>query len=113
MLGWCIVTLASVRLKASVWFPPLRGMYQRGTCKGSDSNKSFFFKMALQPSNPANQGSPANRAVSLRELGRSLVIYFLKFLNFKFYFKFLDFLLKFLKFLLNFFFLPCIFSFKF
>ena len=37
MLGWCIVTLASGRLKASVWFPPLRGMYQRGgTCKGCD-----------------------------------------------------------------------------
>ena len=38
MLGWCIVTLASARLKASVRFPPLRGMYQRGgTCKGCDS----------------------------------------------------------------------------
>ena len=37
MLGWCIVTLASARLKASVRFPPLRGMYQRGgTCKGCD-----------------------------------------------------------------------------
>ena len=37
MLGWCIVTLASARLKASVQFPPLRGMYQRGgTCKGCD-----------------------------------------------------------------------------
>ena len=35
--GWCIVTLASARLKASVQFPPLRGMYQRGgTCKGCD-----------------------------------------------------------------------------
>ena len=34
MLGWCIVTLASARLKASVWFPFLRGMYQReGICK--------------------------------------------------------------------------------
>ena len=29
MLGWCIVTLASARLKASVWFPPLRGMYKK------------------------------------------------------------------------------------
>ena len=38
MLGWCIVTLASARLKASMQFPPLRGMYQRGgTCKGCDS----------------------------------------------------------------------------
>ena len=38
MLGWCIVTLASARLKASVQFPPLRGMYQRGgTCKGCDN----------------------------------------------------------------------------
>ena len=38
MLGWCIVTLASARLKASVRFPPLRGMYQTGgTCKGCDS----------------------------------------------------------------------------
>ena len=37
MSGWCIVTLASARLKASVRFPPLRGMYQRGgTCKGCD-----------------------------------------------------------------------------
>ena len=37
MLGWCIVTLASARLKASVQFPPLRGMYQTGgTCKGCD-----------------------------------------------------------------------------
>ena len=37
MLGWCIVTLASARLKAFVRFPPLRGMYQRGgTCKGCD-----------------------------------------------------------------------------
>ena len=39
MLGWCIVTLASARLKAFVWFPPLRGMYQRGsTCKGCDTS---------------------------------------------------------------------------
>ena len=31
------MTLASARLKASVRFPPLRGMYQRGgTCKGCD-----------------------------------------------------------------------------
>ena len=37
MLGWCIVTLASARLKASVRFSPLRGMYQkRCTCKGCD-----------------------------------------------------------------------------
>ena len=37
MWGWCIVTLASARLKASVRFPPLRGMYQTGgTCKGCD-----------------------------------------------------------------------------
>ena len=34
MLGWCIVTLASASLKASVRFPPFRGMYQRG--KGCD-----------------------------------------------------------------------------
>ena len=32
------MTLASARLKASVWFPPLRGIYQKGgTCKGCDS----------------------------------------------------------------------------
>ena len=38
MLGWCIVTLASARLKASVRFPPLREMYQRGgICKGCDN----------------------------------------------------------------------------
>ena len=38
MLGWCIVTLASARVKASVRIPPLRGMYQRGgTCKGCDN----------------------------------------------------------------------------
>ena len=38
MWGWCIETLASARLKASVRFPPLRGMYQRGgTCKGCDT----------------------------------------------------------------------------
>ena len=29
MLGWCIVTLVGARLKASVRFPPLRGMYQK------------------------------------------------------------------------------------
>ena len=34
------MTLASARLKASVRFPPLRGMYQRGgTCKGCDSKR--------------------------------------------------------------------------
>ena len=33
------MTLASARLKASVRFPPLRGMYQtRGTCKGCDNH---------------------------------------------------------------------------
>ena len=38
MWGWCIVTLASARLKASVRFPSLRGMYQTGgICKGCDS----------------------------------------------------------------------------
>ena len=32
------MTLASARLKASVRFPPLRGMYQTGgTCKGCDT----------------------------------------------------------------------------
>ena len=42
MLGWCIETLASARLKASVRFPPLRGMYQRGgTCKGCDIDSAF------------------------------------------------------------------------
>ena len=36
-LGWFIVTLVSARLKASMRFRPLRGMYQRGgTCKGCD-----------------------------------------------------------------------------
>ena len=34
MLGWCIVTLASARLKAFVRFPPLREVFQRGTSKG-------------------------------------------------------------------------------
>ena len=29
MLGWCIMTLMNARLKASMWFPPLRGMYQK------------------------------------------------------------------------------------
>ena len=38
MWGWCIVTLVSARLKASVRLPPLRGMYQRGgTSKGCDT----------------------------------------------------------------------------
>ena len=38
MLDWCILTLASARLKASMRFPPLREMYQRGgTCKGFDN----------------------------------------------------------------------------
>ena len=42
MLGWCIVTLASARLKASVRFLSLRGMYQRGgTCKGCDNGGSL------------------------------------------------------------------------
>ena len=43
MLGWCIVTLAGARLKASVRFPPLRGMYQGGTCKEHD----IFFALLL------------------------------------------------------------------
>ena len=44
MLGWCIVTLASARLKASVRFPLLRGMYQRGgTCKGCDKHRRYGF----------------------------------------------------------------------
>ena len=43
MLGWCIVTLASVTLKASVRFPPLRRMYQGGTCKGCDTVCLFEF----------------------------------------------------------------------
>ena len=35
------MTLASARLKASVQFPPLRGMYQRGgTCKGCDTSSA-------------------------------------------------------------------------
>ena len=34
------MTLASAKLKASVQFPSLRGMYQReGTCKGFDTIK--------------------------------------------------------------------------
>ena len=40
MLGWRIITLASATLKASVRFPPLRGMYQRGTCEGCDTSVS-------------------------------------------------------------------------
>ena len=36
------MTLASARLKASVRFPPLRGMYQRGgICKGCDMRLGF------------------------------------------------------------------------
>ena len=31
------MTLVGAKLKASVWFPPLRGMYQRGICKGRDT----------------------------------------------------------------------------
>ena len=38
MLDWRIMTLVGARLKASVGFPPLRGLYQRGTCKGCDNN---------------------------------------------------------------------------
>ena len=47
MLGWCIVTLAGAKLKASVWFPLLRGMYQRGTCKGCNiqGTKDLMKKM--------------------------------------------------------------------
>ena len=30
MLGWCIMTFAFARLKASMWFPLLRGMFQKG-----------------------------------------------------------------------------------
>ena len=41
MLGWCIVILVGARLKAFVRFPPLRGMYQRGTYKGCDIVKYF------------------------------------------------------------------------
>ena len=49
MWGWCIVTLASARLKASVRFPPLRGMYQRGgTCKGCDSSAMHFIMSLLK-----------------------------------------------------------------
>ena len=48
MLDWCIVTLASARLKASVWFPPLRRMYQKGgTCKGCDIYGSTIQVLAL------------------------------------------------------------------
>ena len=43
MLGWCIVTLAGARLKASVRFPPLRGMYQRGTYNGCDTKTALFW----------------------------------------------------------------------
>ena len=37
MLDWCIVILVGARLKASVWFPPFKRMYQRGTCKGCNN----------------------------------------------------------------------------
>ena len=51
MLGWCIVTLASARLKASVWFPPLRRMYQRGgTCRGATAQ--VVGTVSLQTKNP-------------------------------------------------------------
>ena len=42
MLGWCIVFLASARLKASVRFPPLRRMYQKGICKGCDTDLALM-----------------------------------------------------------------------
>ena len=38
MLDWCIVTFAGAKIKVSVWFPPLRGMYQRDTCKGFNND---------------------------------------------------------------------------
>ena len=38
MLGCRIKTVGGARLKASVRFLLLRGMYQRGTCKGWDKN---------------------------------------------------------------------------
>ena len=50
MLGWRIVTLASARLMASMRFPPLREVYQRGTCKGCDIQSSLehlLFRGAL------------------------------------------------------------------
>ena len=36
MLGWCIVTLVGARLKAFLRFSPLRGTYQKNTCKECD-----------------------------------------------------------------------------
>ena len=41
MLDRCIVTLTGAGLKASKQFPPLRGVYQRGTCKGCYKNRQF------------------------------------------------------------------------
>ena len=55
MWGWCLVTLASARLKASVRFPPLRGMYQTGgTCKGCDTDPVLLQSLpALRPGLPS------------------------------------------------------------
>ena len=48
------MTLASARLKASVRFPPLRGMYQRGgTCKGCGTS-SALNRIKHHQSNPSN-----------------------------------------------------------
>ena len=55
MLGWCILTPPSARLKASVRFPPLRGMYQRrGTCKGCDSENDAEDMMSVFGDAPEN-----------------------------------------------------------
>ena len=33
MLGWCIMTLAGARLKASMWLPPLKGMFKEALAR--------------------------------------------------------------------------------
>ena len=48
MLNWCIVTLAGARLKASIRFPPIRGMYQGDTCKGHDNCYEVFYRSAYR-----------------------------------------------------------------
>ena len=51
MLGWCIVILVGARLKASVQFPPLKGMYQKeALARGATLiiEKIFFMTLLYQ-----------------------------------------------------------------
>ena len=63
MLGWCIMTLASARLKASVRFLSLRGMYQKGgTCKACDSQTEQSRLRAVRSG--GHDGRPSDRVVA-------------------------------------------------